>query len=74
MITKGASVIRLKLKSSSLKTFESVEPPPLIRMKPKVSKLMISDKIRYLFLLKIMFFYSVHAKTERFRFFQKKPV
>lgn len=71
-MTKGASVIRLKLKISSLKTFGSVEPPPLISMKPKVSKLMISIKIRYLFLLKIMLFLFCTRQNRKVQIFAKK--
>ena len=38
----GARVIRRKLNISELNTLGSDELPPLIRMKPKVSKLMIN--------------------------------
>tara|TARA_B110000114_G_C14927246_1_gene331007 strand:+ start:69 stop:224 length:156 start_codon:yes stop_codon:yes gene_type:complete len=32
----GAKIIRLELNNSSLKTSESPEPPPDIRIKPKI--------------------------------------
>jgi len=56
MMITGAKVIRLKLKISSLKTALSVEPPPLISMKPNIKKLMISTNIKYFFFVKIMLF------------------
>jgi hypothetical protein len=72
MITTGAIVIRRKLKISSLKTFGSAEPPPLISMKPKVSKLMISIKIRYLFLLKIILFLFSTRQNRKVQILAKK--
>lgn len=72
VISKGASVIRLKLKISSLKTFGSAEPPPLIRMKPKDSKPMISNKIRYFFFVKIMLFLFSTRQKQKVQYFDKK--
>jgi hypothetical protein len=71
-ITSGARVIRLKLKTSSLKTFGLVDPPPLIRMKPKVSKLMISSKIMYLFFAKIMLFLISTRQKQKVQINAKK--
>jgi len=49
MIKIGARVIRLKLNTSSLKTFGSFDPPPLIRIKPKISKLKMRINLMYCF-------------------------
>jgi hypothetical protein len=71
--TSGASVMRRKLKISSLNVSGSEEPPPLIRMKPKVSKLMISNKIKYFFFVKIMLFSILYTpKQKGSDFLQKK--
>ncbi|BBE19191.1 hypothetical protein AQPE_3367 [Aquipluma nitroreducens] len=56
IITSGAKVIRRKLNTSGLKTFGSLELPPLINTKPKIMKLSIRIKIWYFFLVKIMIF------------------
>lgn len=66
MMIRGAKVILLKLKISSLNMLGSDEPPPLISIKPKVSKLTIRSNATYLFFWKIMFLIAVHAKTQRF--------
>jgi hypothetical protein len=49
IISTGASVIRLKLNISSLKTFGSSEPPPLIRMNPKINKQRMRMNLKYCF-------------------------
>jgi hypothetical protein len=49
IINSGASVMRLKLNISSLKTSGLSEPPPLISTKPKISKPTMSINQIYCF-------------------------
>jgi hypothetical protein len=49
IIMMGASVIRLKLNISLLNTFGSSDPPPHIRMNPKISKLRMRINAIYCF-------------------------
>jgi len=73
MIT-GARVIRLKSNMSSLNLPGSTEPPPLISINPKISKLMINSKIRYFLFVKTIVFYSCTRKKQKVQIFAKKTV
>lgn len=75
IIISGASVILLKLKISSANWFGSEDPPPPIRMKPKVKKLMNSTKLKYFFFVKIMRFCFSTLKNKKVQInHKKKPV